>query len=167
MIAYDKNEVANRCEALSEIWWQGRQWSVTAAGLECRDGTYFIDKKRLLEDHGCGWVAHVGRKTWVDVDDFATFYLAAVAMHGFRLTRAKRAAVLKAHAKAIVSHEIDELHREMFPSKSAFEAIDLVELDRRCDLVNTEYRRRRDAKTPLNTTQTTSTVSLDGSSPKP
>ena len=35
--ASGQNAVRNRAEALSETWWQGRQWAVTAYGLECRD----------------------------------------------------------------------------------------------------------------------------------
>jgi hypothetical protein len=51
-IAYVKTEVVNRCEPLSEVWWQGRQWAVTAYGLEQRDGTYTIKADRLVE-HLC------------------------------------------------------------------------------------------------------------------
>jgi hypothetical protein len=49
-VVYATNEVANRCEPLSEVWWQGRQWAVTSYGLECRDGTYFIDAPRIGKD---------------------------------------------------------------------------------------------------------------------
>jgi hypothetical protein len=67
MIAYDKNPVRDRGEGLSELWWQGRQWAVTAYWLECRDESYVIEKKRLLQDAATfGWVAHMGGKNWAD-----------------------------------------------------------------------------------------------------
>jgi hypothetical protein len=104
MIAYDKNQVANRGEALSEIWWQGRQWAVTDYGLECRDGTYAIEKGRLLEFGATfSWIQQVGKKTWCDVDDLATAYLVAVAMHGHCLTKAMRANVMEGHDSAVLS----------------------------------------------------------------
>jgi hypothetical protein len=146
MIATDKDPVTVRGEPLGEIWWQGRQWAVTAYGLECRDGTYVIDKKRLLEDADYGLVRHVGTKSWVDVDDFATAYLVAVALHGFRLTKAMRVLVMKGHANGGVSHEKQKLHDEMFPETRKFELIDFAELDRRRRAVDEEYRRRAEAE---------------------
>lgn len=61
-----------RGEQLAEpIYWEGRQWAVTEAGIECRDGTYFIDKKRLWEEEGkWGWVNQLSEKEWVDIEDF-------------------------------------------------------------------------------------------------
>jgi hypothetical protein len=53
------------------IHWQGRQWAVTAYGIEKRDGTYVIEADRY-EDTLCGWVNHMAvTKDWVDLDDFA------------------------------------------------------------------------------------------------
>ena len=43
--------VANRGEPLSEIWWQGRQWTVTSYGLEARDGRYHIEGHRRVSVH--------------------------------------------------------------------------------------------------------------------
>ncbi len=67
-ITYNKTPVVCRGEALSEVWWQGRQWAVTAYGLERRDGTYFIEAKRLLEDlrgePPYSWTEHIGRKLY-------------------------------------------------------------------------------------------------------
>jgi hypothetical protein len=151
MIAYDKSEVRNRGEGLSEIWWQGRQWAVTSYGLESRNGRYVIERDRLLQDADTyGWVAHVGKKSWVDTDDFATAYLVAVAMHGERLTKAQRALVMKGYAAAVVSHAKAKLHHEMFPPEPTtglkLKAVDLTELDRRCKAVDAEYRRRRQAE---------------------
>jgi hypothetical protein len=144
MIAYDKSEVAVRGEDLSEIWWQGRQWAVTAYGLERRDGTYFIDRKRLLQDATTyGWVKHIGTKNWADVDDFATAYLVAIAMHGCRLTKAMQARVLEGYRSAVVSHEKERLHGEMFPPTDKLELIFHGELSRRCRAVDAEYRRRK------------------------
>ena len=60
----------------------------------------------------------MGCKTWADVDDFATAYLVAITMHGFRLTKAMRAAVMRGYDQAVVSHEKRVLHREMFPATS-------------------------------------------------
>jgi hypothetical protein len=151
MIAYDKTEVANRGEELSEIWWQGRQWAVTSSGLECRDGSYTIEAKRLAEHlrsaQPYAWTEHIGKKTWADVEDFATAYLVAVALHGFKLTKAMRAVVMKGHERGIVSHEKSALHRKMFPDPEgvSFKLYSLEDLDRECDAVDKEYRRRREA----------------------
>jgi hypothetical protein len=151
MIAYDPTPIANLDEALSEkIWWQGRQWIVTADGLESRNGRYVIEKDRLLQDADTyGWVAHVGKKSWVDTDDFATAYLVAVALHGLHLTKAQRALVMKGYAAAVVSHAKANLHHEMFPATpttgNKLESVNLTELDRGCKAVDAEYRRRREA----------------------
>jgi hypothetical protein len=144
MIAYDKTDVKVRGEALSEVWWQGRQWAVTAYGLECRDGTYVLDTKQLVDNaavHSC--IEHVGEKTWCDVDDFATAYYVAVAMHGLRLTKAMRAVAAKGHSRAVVSHEKGKLYRELFPETRRFELVNLSELRRRSGAVDEEYYRRK------------------------
>jgi len=61
-----------RGEVLAPIVWQGRQWAVTKYGLECRDGTYCIDRRRLWENEDeFGWVMHLSEKTWADLPDFA------------------------------------------------------------------------------------------------
>jgi hypothetical protein len=53
------------------IFWQGRQWAVTAYGVECRDGTYYVKKDRLWEnDEDHSWVHHMAEKNWVDLPDF-------------------------------------------------------------------------------------------------
>jgi hypothetical protein len=92
-VVYATNEVANRCEPLSEVWWQGRQWAVTSYGLECRDGTYFIDAPRIGKDlHSANpysWIAHLGdNKTWIDLEDFATAFFIACSMHRVSLSKA-------------------------------------------------------------------------------
>jgi hypothetical protein len=89
-ILYDTAPVTtNRFgEDLDEIWWQGRQWAVTSYGIECRDGSYHIEADRLFENaqYG-GWPAHMAHKVWVDIEDFCTAWLVAIAMHcpGFTL----------------------------------------------------------------------------------
>jgi hypothetical protein len=62
-----------RGDRLSEpIYWTGKQWAVTAFGLERRDGTYAIAKDRLWEGEGRhGWYAQMGGKVWCDHADFA------------------------------------------------------------------------------------------------
>ena len=145
MIAYDKGEVAVRGETLGEIWWQGRQWAVTAYGLERRDGTYFIAKEDLLHDAlAYSPIEHIGKKIWADVDDLATAYLVAVALHGSRLIEPMRAVIVKGYRNATVSHEKGRLHDEMFPPQGKFEVINATELGRRCRVVDEEYQRRKD-----------------------
>lgn len=88
----------HRGAALHPILWQGSQWAVTTYGIEARDGSYPIEKSRLKEDHAGGdsWISHVGEKTWVNVDDFATAFFVACALHGTRLTK-KEVAMLRKH----------------------------------------------------------------------
>ena len=66
------DDVPIRGEELSApIYWTGRQWAVTSYGVECRDGTYSIDKYRLWENtHGHSWEDHMAEKGWVDMPDF-------------------------------------------------------------------------------------------------
>jgi hypothetical protein len=63
-------------------WWIGRQWAVTAFGIEARDGTYAIGADRLLEDlPDYSLLDHMGGKEWVDLEDFVTAFLVACALH--------------------------------------------------------------------------------------
>lgn len=66
------DEVEIRGEPLSEpIYWTGSQWAVTAYGIECRDGTYSIEKERIWEEEGVwGWEKHMQGKHWVNMADF-------------------------------------------------------------------------------------------------
>lgn len=99
-IAYNAEEVECRGEALSEVWWQGRQWAVTSYGIECRDGTYVIEAKRLLEDRPeYSWPEHICEKMWVDQDDFCTAWLVALALHGVKANDPEyvRRSILKSH----------------------------------------------------------------------
>jgi hypothetical protein len=97
IVARDGSNSVRLCGgALDEIWWQGRQWAVTAYGIELRSGQYTINAKRLLDDlPGYSWIMQVGLKGWADVDDFATAFFVAVAMHGKQLTQKNRAALLR------------------------------------------------------------------------
>jgi hypothetical protein len=38
-IIINDTPVRVRGDALTQIWWQGKQWAVTQYGIECRDGT--------------------------------------------------------------------------------------------------------------------------------
>ena len=86
MIEYSKPEVERVSDDITKpVLWSGRQWAVTAEGLECWDGQYFITKERLLhfdpEHPDFEWPDQVCSKRWVDVDDFLTAWLVAIAMH--------------------------------------------------------------------------------------
>lgn len=53
------------------IHWKGRQWAVTAFGLQALDGKYTIAKARLWDDNdGHGWEDQMADKDEVDQDDF-------------------------------------------------------------------------------------------------
>jgi hypothetical protein len=47
-VAQDYTEVQVLGEGLAEVWWRGRQWAVTAYGLEALDGRYAIEASRLV-----------------------------------------------------------------------------------------------------------------------
>jgi hypothetical protein len=66
------DRVTCRGERLHKIIWQGRQWTVTKYGVECRDGCYAIERTRLWEeDEVHSWIMHMADKGWVDLEDFA------------------------------------------------------------------------------------------------
>ena len=98
-VIYADNPVAPGGEALHPIYWQGREWAVTAHGIERRDGRYPIEASRLCEKHdGDGGGRRIARaihgsaisekKGW-DLADFATAFFVACAMHGVRLSPAE------------------------------------------------------------------------------
>lgn len=83
MIALDKSDVWVRGEALGDIWWRGTQWAVTSDGIECLDGTYVVEKHRLLEElEKWPWPRQLSQKTWCDSDEFATAFMVAIVLHG-------------------------------------------------------------------------------------
>jgi hypothetical protein len=82
-VAIADNAVHCRGEELGEIWWRGAQWAVTAHGIEALDGTYPIEKHRLLEKPAHLWPEHMAGKTWVDVDEFTTAWMVGLVLHGY------------------------------------------------------------------------------------
>jgi hypothetical protein len=53
------------------VHWRGRQWAVTAYGIEGLEYPYLIDRHRIWEDEDVhGWVKHMAEKNWVDLADF-------------------------------------------------------------------------------------------------
>jgi hypothetical protein len=71
------NPVKRRFEPLSRIIWQGRQWAATKYGVECRDGGYTIERKRLWEDDksilgSCTWRARIGSSSKISPRRFAS-----------------------------------------------------------------------------------------------
>lgn len=106
-----------RCASdLGALWWVGRQWAVTADGLEALDGRYFIAKDRLGETRRGStgdiptWPPQIGEKDWSDVDDFATAFLVALALHG--LTGRKRFS----HAAIVEAFERMRGHKASEPA---------------------------------------------------
>jgi hypothetical protein len=81
-IEISSEPVKVRGEELSEIWWRGAQWAVTAYGIECLDGTYVIESSRLLEDEEYPWPRHMAEKIWVDLDEFVTAWMIGLFLHG-------------------------------------------------------------------------------------
>jgi hypothetical protein len=81
-LAIADNDVPVRGDALGALWWRGAQWAVTEHGIECLDGTYSIAKDRLLEGpRNWRWPGQLSTKTWVDIDEFTTAWLIALALH--------------------------------------------------------------------------------------
>jgi hypothetical protein len=90
---------------VSKMWWRGRQWAVTAYGIECVDPgrCYVIEAARLADRiDRYSWLEHMGCKTWVDTEEFATAWVVAPAMHGVKVSGI---AVRKAVADAIVGYQ--------------------------------------------------------------
>ena len=84
MIAIDTTPVSVSGEEPAEIWWRGKQWAVTEAGIEALDGTYYIGGERLLEEIDTWpWPRQMSEKNWVDSDEFATAYMVALVLHGY------------------------------------------------------------------------------------
>lgn len=82
------NEVRCRGEHLDPVVWQNEQWAVTTHGLECRDGTYVIEARRLWKDEdkveqheGAGWSSHMAHKSWVDAGAFDEALRVARVIH--------------------------------------------------------------------------------------
>lgn len=76
--------VAVRGEAPDGVIWQGRQWAVTAFGMEKRDGTYPVPARNLTmhdSKEGYDWIRHMATKGWVDLPDFVAAYAVARLFH--------------------------------------------------------------------------------------
>ena len=71
-----------RGEGLHDIWWRGKQWAVTAYGIESLDGTYVAEAARLTENPDYPWPMHMAEKIWVDIDEFTTAWMVALLLHG-------------------------------------------------------------------------------------
>ena len=82
-ITIDASPVTVAGEPLHECIWQGSQWAVTEYGIECRDGRYAIPADRLSELRGAvpDWPLHMAEKDWVEIHDFCTAFLVALAVH--------------------------------------------------------------------------------------
>jgi hypothetical protein len=77
-----RRRVKVRGTNLHRVWWKGRQWAVTAYGIEARDGRYAIEKARLGERNGnWSWPMHMMEKNWVDIADFVSAWLVSLAKH--------------------------------------------------------------------------------------
>jgi hypothetical protein len=66
--------------ALSEpVHWQGKQWAVTAYGIEEVSGRYVIERERLCD---LDWCSHMLEKMWVDAAEFREAFRRAKAVFG-------------------------------------------------------------------------------------
>lgn len=83
---------------------RGSQWAVTEAGLECLDGTYVIGKDVLLAEMPDWSVPQqVAGKTWVDLNDFETAWLIAIALHAHPRSSEIHSAINAAHYRRLMS----------------------------------------------------------------
>jgi hypothetical protein len=106
-IAIDRAEVHVRGDALHPILWRGKQWAVTEFGIEALSGTYSIKAKRLAEGvENYGWPMHMTQKSWVDVDDFCTAWLVAIALFNVRVPGGMKG-VREALSRAAPSRDVD------------------------------------------------------------
>lgn len=97
-VALSQEPVPCRGDPLGEIWWRGQQWVVTADGLECLDGTYFIEKSRMLEKPEYSWPEHMAGKIWVEIEEFTTAWVIALVLHD-HAAKTSGAAVRKVFGK--------------------------------------------------------------------
>jgi hypothetical protein len=84
--------MVERMNDLDEIVWKGRQWAVTAYGLETVGEPYHyyltVEQLAQLNDNGGEQfydpLFHLMEKNWLDVDDFVTAFLVALSVHGLK-----------------------------------------------------------------------------------
>lgn len=75
---------------LSPVLWEGRQWAVTTYGLETISEPYHYyltplslnDKRTTPRGEVFDNPLHMVEKEWLDVEDYLTAWLAALALHG-------------------------------------------------------------------------------------
>jgi hypothetical protein len=135
----DSTPVHVRGEDLREVWWRGRQWAVTAGGIERLDGTYIIEANRLDERHYANkdwpdWPQHIAEEAWADVDEFATAWMVAVLLHG-KAGKLYPKAIRESFSNLRRTTDIAELRRgiEAYAAKQAEVVVErrrLVELMR-------------------------------------
>lgn len=86
MIAIDETPVEPSVggEDPAPIIWRGRQWAVTEFGLERLNGAYSLSPSDLgntgAESDFPSLPSHMAGKMWVDVHDFCTAFLVALAL---------------------------------------------------------------------------------------
>lgn len=84
------------------VYWAGRQWCVTADGLDTISGDYEIDAASL--GHLTEWsgppmaerLRHVCEKTWVDIEDFVAAFAVALQVHADKFTPLPAGAFMEA-----------------------------------------------------------------------
>jgi hypothetical protein len=81
-VVYDRGPFELLDEHRSLVWWLGREWAVTALGIEAHDGECLIEASQL---NAVDWVALMVDKPWVDVADFTTAWLVALVLHRVRI----------------------------------------------------------------------------------
>lgn len=115
IISYD-NEVQNLGEELEVIWWQGKQWSVTEYGLECRDGCYHLAANQLTDnwDGSPDLPRHMGGKEWCDIDDFCTAFTIALVLHGYGDVFTPDQ-IRKSYKKGKIERELEKEFLAQFP----------------------------------------------------
>jgi hypothetical protein len=96
----------NSEEAPRDASFRNEQWAVTDYGLECADGSYPIEKRRLPELRGdvYDWPVHMAEKNWVNLPLFLEAFREALVHHHshFDVARFARSA---AEAYAIKSEQ--------------------------------------------------------------
>jgi len=85
-----------------EIIWRGRQWAVTTYGMETLGEPYHyhfeaerLGERMLAEEDILDWPFHLAEKDWLDVDDFMTAFLVALAVHRGAYEAADGATVIR------------------------------------------------------------------------
>jgi hypothetical protein len=92
-------------ERPEDVLWIGKQWCASKHGLELRNGLCSVRYRELSKSpHSPQIVSAVCENPDVDIDDFATAYLVAVALGGGRLSVSQRAVFFQCLDYARRSH---------------------------------------------------------------